>query len=37
MVDKEEGECMLSDYRVLDVADDKGVYCAKVKGKGGVQ
>lgn len=30
MVDKEEGECMLSDYRVLDVADDKGVYCAKV-------
>ena len=30
MVDKEEGECMLSDYRVLDVADDKGVYCSKV-------
>jgi len=30
MVDKEEGECMLSDYRVLDLADDKGVYCAKV-------
>ena len=21
---------MLSDYRVLDLADDKGVYCAKV-------
>lgn len=30
MVDKEEGEGMLSDYRVLDLADHKGVYCAKV-------
>ncbi len=30
MVDKEEDECMLSDYRILDLADDKGVYCAKV-------
>jgi crotonobetainyl-CoA:carnitine CoA-transferase CaiB-like acyl-CoA transferase len=30
MADKEKGEGMLSDYRVLDLADDKGVYCAKV-------
>jgi len=32
MVDKEEGEGMLSDYRILDLADHKGVYCAKVLG-----
>ena len=32
MVDKEKREGMLSDYRILDLADDKGVYCAKVLG-----
>jgi benzylsuccinate CoA-transferase BbsE subunit len=32
MADREERESMLSDYRVLDLADDKGSYCAKVLG-----
>ena len=32
MVDKEKREGMLSDYRILDLADDKGDYCAKVLG-----
>jgi len=32
MADREKGEGMLSDYRILDLADDKGIYCAKVLG-----